>query len=227
MIFRRWMMRWLYGCVFFGTMFSVALPSEAVESDGGAKDRWAGFYVSHGISHRFWSTKNYKGYENNTLGLFEEWETTRWTSSIIPYMASVRGELRYMDLLGTIELLEKQVLPEGRDGGPYLKNLSSLWQIAVLCVPRLVFFPNSSFRPSFHAGIGLSLLNDKVLDDGTRYNFNLLTGCGLEIDFFRQWTMLADIRLEHFSNGGLMYLTNRAVIGMESVSGVIGLRHPF
>jgi len=27
------------------------------------------------------------------------------------------------------------------------------------------------------------MLNDKVLEDGTRYNFNLLAGGGLEIDF--------------------------------------------
>jgi hypothetical protein len=227
MIFRRWMIQWLCGYVFFATILSDALPSEPVGSDGDAKDSWAGFYVSRGISHRFWSIKNYKGYENNTLGLFEEWEMARWTSSIIPCMASVRGELRYMDLFGTIELVEKQVPLEKCDGGPYLKDLSSLWQIAALCVPRLVLFPNSVFRPSLHAGVGLSVLNDKILENGTIYNYNLLAGCGFEVDFLRQWSMLADIRLEHFSNGGRMYLTNRAVIGLESVSGMIGLRHPF
>lgn len=188
---------------------------------------WGGAYGASGTSKRLWSVKEYQGYKTDRAGLFREVESFDLVPLPVSAQWSVRYELRVERLSGTIELEEAQVLPEKRTGGPYRKSLDSYWQVAGLCVPRLVLFPDSPVRPSLHVGFGLSLMNKKIIEDGTLYNYNLLGGAGLEADVSKRWSVFADCRLEHYSNGGRMYLTNKTAIGLESVSGVVGVRREF
>ncbi|MEI7435433.1 MAG: acyloxyacyl hydrolase [bacterium] len=188
---------------------------------------WYGAYVSGGSTKRLWSVKEYTGYKPGRVGLFREAEIGDGTHPGIPWRWSVRYELMCERLSGTVELVEDQVPPDERTGGPYMKSLNGLWQLAGLWVPRVVFFPNSPVRPSLHAGIGLSVMNEKILEEGTYYNFNFVGGGGVEADISKLWSVFVDCRLEHYSNGGAMSLTDKAVIGLESISCVLGVRREF
>ena len=208
----------------------ILCPADAAEPDlgpGSPRRAWRGAYGSSGTAQHLWSVKQYTGYENQRVGVFEERETGEWVRSSIPLQWSMRYELRYERLFGSVHLVPDQVVREKRTGGPYVRDLDGLWQVALLWVPRLVAFPDSPVRPSVHAGLGLSWMNEKILEDGTYYNFNILAGCGIESDLSAQWALLIDCRWEHYSNGGCMYLTDKTAIGLESVNGMIGVRREF
>ena len=188
--------------------------------------RWIGGYAARGAHHHLWSAGEYFGYENAAAAGFLEWPTA-WSIPLpIRNEQTVRTELRYEYLWGTIPLHENQVPEAERHGGPYSTTLAN-HQIACLLVRRFVFLPDHMFRPALHLGGGLSVLDHKILKEGTLYNFNLLGGCGTEVDLTGEWSAFVDARWEHFSNGGRMRLTDAAVIGLESVSAVVGLRHAF
>ena len=202
--------------------------AEETNSEAAVKAKiWYGAYFSDGTTMRLWSVKEYKGYRPQRLGVFREAEIGDGTHPTIPWRWSSRYELVCERLSGDIELVEDQVPPAERTGGPYMKSLDGLWQLAALWVPRVVFMPDWPVRPSLHAGIGASMMNKKILEDGTYYNFNFVGGAGLEADITKLWSIFADCRLQHYSNGGAMSLTDKAVIGLESISYVIGVRREF
>ena len=218
----------LAGVVLAGDGIWHAAQAEETNSVAASKAKvWYGAYVSDGTTKSLWSVKEYKGYKPYRLGLYREAEYGDGTPSAIPWRWSARYELQCERLSGTIELVENQVPPEERNGGPYPKSLDGLWQVAGLWVPRVVFFPESPVRPSLHLGIGLSYMNKKILEDGTYYNYNFVGGGGVEVDVSRLWSLFVDCRLEHYSNGGAMSLTHKAVIGLESISCVLGVRREF
>ena len=188
--------------------------------------RWIGGYAARGEHYHLWSAGEYFGYENAAAAGFVEWPTVWSVPLPIRNAQTVRTELRYEYLWGTIPLHENQVPAEERHGRPYYTTLDN-HQIAGLLSRRFVFLPDHTFRPTLHLGGGLSLLDHKILKEGTLYNFNFFGGCGAEADFTTEWSAFMDVRWEHFSNGGRMYLTDAAVIGLESVSGVVGLRRAF
>ncbi len=190
------------------------------------KKRWIGLTGSWGGHHHLWSATDYKGYKNKTAGVFMEWETEAWVPVPVNMEHTLRLELHYQDIWGTIPLTSDQVPPEKRNGGPYGTTLDH-YNIALLLIRRWVFFPEYFIRPNLNLGFGISVLNKTVLEDGTIHNFNFVGGGGLEADINRQWSAFMDVRWEHFSNGGQIYLTNAAVIGLESINGVFGLRYRF
>ncbi len=198
------------------------LPLQAVAA--AEPERSVGVYMSSGKAHRLWSVQRYTGYKSHRVGLFKETAAGQADVLGIPVQLSVRGEINREALSGTISLRKDQVPKHEWDGTPYLLTLDGNWQIAVLCVPRLIFFPDSPVRPALHLGAGLSWLHRRLLQEGTHYNFNLLAGAGLDADIGGHWSLFADCRWEHYSNGGRMYLTNRSVIGLESVNAMIGIR---
>lgn len=186
---------------------------------------WVGGYASFGRHSHIWSSSVYTGYKNWALGAFYEWESNPW----IPLPADIirrtwQAELHYKRLWGTIPLDEDQIPPEDRDGPPYSTELDH-YQFALRLVRRWVFLPDYFIRPTLHLGFGMSLLNRTIIDDGTLHSFDFVGGGGVEIDLSKRWTLFADLRWEHFSNGGQIYMTNAAVIGPESLNGVFGLRY--
>lgn len=216
------------GTILFGGAARHAATASETNSFGGGQGRtWYGVFGSGGDSIRLWSTKEYSGYQPVRAGAFVEKEAGAWLPRPSLWTWSMRYELEVERLAGTIELVEHQVPAEDRDGGPYMRTLDGLWQLAGICVPRVVFFPDSPVRPSLHAGLGLSWMNEKVIKNGTYYNYNIVGGAGIEADISRQWSLFADCRLEHYSNGGCMYLTDRVAIGLESINCVVGVRREF
>lgn len=232
MKYQRFCVTIFFICIICFVSYGRALGgSESVNSQGpslatGGKKRWVGLAGSQGKNHHLWSATDYKGYKNWTAGMFMEWETDAWVPLSLDMEHTLRVELRYQDIWGTIPLTSDQVPPEKRNGGPYFTTLDH-YTIALLLVRRWVFFPQYFIRPNLHLGFGLSILNKTLLEDGTLHNFNFDGGCGLELDINKQWSTFVDVRWEHFSNGGQIYMTNAAVIGLESVNGVFGIRYRF
>lgn len=191
------------------------------------KKTWIGVYGSTGTQYHIFSANQYKGHKQNALAVFLERESSGyWVPMPVETQRTYRWELRYMDISGTIEIEEVQVPEEKRDGGPYYVTLDHS-QIALLCIRRWVFLPDYFIRPSIHLGLGFSMLDKKILEEGTLYNFNLIGGAGLEMDISPSWTTYFDVRWEHYSNGGKMGLTDAAVIGPESINAVLGIRYAF
>ena len=218
-----WLVCFVLGAAGFGN------ASWAEDASRAAQDpdqRWIGGYAARGEHHHLWSSGDYVGYENAAAAGFVEWPTAWPLPLPIRTEQTLRAELRYEHLWGTIALLENQVPAEERHGGPYSTTLDHQ-QVASLLVRRFIFLPDHTFRPTIHVGAGLSILDHRILKEGTLYNFNFLGGCGSEIDLIGEWSAFVDVRWEHFSNGGSIYLTDAAVIGLESVSGVVGLRRAF
>jgi len=206
-----------------GNAFSADSTSPAAANPA---QRWVGGYAARGEHHHLWSAGEYFGYQNAAAAGFVEWPTASSIPLPLRNEQTVRAELRYEYIWGTIPLHENQVPAEERRGGPYSTTLDN-HLIAGLLGRRFVLLPGHPFRPTLHLGAGFSLLDHKILKEGSLYNFNLFGGCGSEFDLAGEWSAFLDVRWEHFSNGGSMYLTDAAVIGLESVSAVVGLRHAF
>lgn len=187
------------------------------------KKQWIGAYYSLGRHSHIWSSSVYTGYKNWTLGLFYERETDGWIPFPLDTERTWRGEFHFKKLWGTIPLDEDQIPPEDRDGGPYSTTLDH-YQFTLQLVRRWVFLPDYWIRPNLHLGFGLSMLNKTIIEDGTLHSFNFVGGGGVEADLSDRWSIFADLRWEHFSNGGQIYLTNGAVIGPESLNWLFGLR---
>jgi opacity protein-like surface antigen len=111
------------------------------------------------------------------------------------------------------------------EGQPNWAKLDNHYSISLLAVRRWIFLPNRVIRPNAHLGFGFSVMNESVIENGTTWNFNFVGGGGLEYDVIKKWTVYGDVRWEHFSNGGQVYLTNKDVIGPESVNIVLGIRY--
>jgi hypothetical protein len=188
--------------------------------------RWIGAYGAIGTQYHIFSANDYKGYKQNALAVFWEQETGPWIPLPLKSERTMRWELRYSEPRGTIEIVEEQVPKRKRDGGPYYVTLD-LYQVALIGVRRWVFLPDYMVRPSVHLGLGFSLTNRKILEEGTYYAFNLIGGLGLEADVTKRWSAYFDVRWEHYSNGGKMGLTDADVIGPESINAVFGLRYNY
>ncbi len=221
-------------CCIFSLCFMLNLEAfaDSSKSDEDAavetatKERWIGGYGSIGVHHHIWSASDYKGYKNKTAGMFMEWETDPWIPLPVATLRTLRADLRYSRLWGTIEITEDQVPPEKRTGGPYYTTLDH-YLVTLLFVRRWIFLPTYPIRPTLHLGFGISVLNKTILEDGTLHNFNFSGGGGLEADITKKWSAFLDCSWEHFSNGGQIYLTNAACIGPESINGVLGVRYRF
>jgi len=214
--------------------FLFALPLHAEEAGGqddsknNASDqkKWVGFLGSWGRHHHIWSSSNYKGFRNRHFGLFMEWEDDPFSLFSVDMDRTWRAELRYAKLYGTFKIDDDQVVKERLvEGQPNWAKLDNHYSISLLAVRRWIFLPNRAIRPNAHLGFGFSVMNESVIENGTTWNFNFVGGGGLEYDVIKKWTVYGDVRWEHFSNGGQVYLTNKDVIGPESVNIVLGIRY--
>jgi len=189
--------------------------------------RWIGMMGSYGSAMHIWSDRTYTGYENWSSGIFMEWESPRKTIFSLDIGSVWRGEMRYSKLWGTIPLSDDQLTDEElveQAPPPYSMELDHQ-QITFLAVRRWIFLPDYYIRPYLELGFGISFTDKLILTDGTSFAFDFVGGGGVEIDLSKKWTLFAGCRAAHFSNGGQMYLTNKAVIGPESINGVIALRY--
>ncbi|MBW2219033.1 MAG: acyloxyacyl hydrolase [Deltaproteobacteria bacterium] len=188
--------------------------------------RWIGYmHGTVGRPFHIWSAKTYKGYKNVSNGIFMEWET----DALIPFSQlinhTLRIELRYLNLWGTIELKDDQV-PEEEwlQGGPFYTTLNHK-RFSTTVVRRWIIFSYYYIRPTIHLGLGMSWTDKEILKEGTNYNFDFVGGFGIEFDVTNKLSGNIGARWEHFSNGGAIYFTNKRVIGPESINLLISIKH--
>jgi hypothetical protein len=75
------------------------------------------------------------------------------------------------------------------------------------------------FHPlDYEVGVGLSLLNRRIITPGTVWNVLFILGLGVELPGTGAWPTRVGVRLEHFSNGGDVGWTKARPIGLESLS---------
>jgi hypothetical protein len=215
-------------------LFLYAMPSLAQEVDGHVDSEkitpdhktWVGFLGSWGRHHHIWSSSDYKGFRNRHFGLFMEWEDDPLKLLSVDMDRTWRVELRYAKLYGTFKIDDDQVVKERLvEGQQNWVTLDDHYSISLIGVRRWVFLPKQVIRPNVHLGFGFSVMNQSVIENGTIWHFNFVGGGGLEYDLNKKWTIYGDVRWEHFSNGGQIYLTNKDVIGPESINIVLGVRY--
>ena len=214
------------GAIIILLIVILATNADANERDCSDRNRWVGYmHGTLGRPYHIWSAKTYDGYKNISHGIFMEWET----GALIPESSltyqTLRLELRYIKMWGTIELKDDQVpLEEYQMGGPFYTTLDHQ-RFAVTGVRRWIVFPDYSIRPSVHLGFGISWTDKPILKEGTNYNFDFVGGVGVEFDITEKLSGNIGTRWEHFSNGGAIYLTDKHVIGPESINLIVSLRH--
>ena len=207
-----------------GASFAGEHPRE--QKTEAPKEKWIGTYGAIGTQYHIFSANDYDGHKENAWAAFWEVESMPWFPLPVEAQRTLRFELRYAEIHGTIEIVEEQVPSGKRNGGPYYTTLDH-YQVSLLGIRRWIFLPDYDLRPTLHLGLGISWLNKNILEDGTQYNFNLIGGAGLEMDFSDRWCAFLDVRWEHFSNGGKMGLTDKDVIGLESINAVLGIRYAY
>jgi hypothetical protein len=198
------------------------------DSEKGTPDQktWVGLLGSWGRHNHIWSSSNYKGFRNRHFGVFMEWEKDPFRLLSVDMDQTLRVELRYAKLYGTFKIDDDQVVKERLvEGQPNLAKLEDHYSVSLMAVRRWVFLPKRVVRPNVHLGFGFSVMNKSVIENGTVWNFNFVGGGGLEYDLNPKWTVYGDVRWEHFSNGGQVFLTNKDVIGPESINILLGIRY--
>jgi len=219
--------------IFTGTAFAeekekIASDTESASQETSQKNRrWIGAMASYGSAMHIWSDRTYTGYENWSAGIFMEWESPRKSIFSVDIAPVWRGEVQYSKLWGTIPLSSDQLTDEElalEEDDKYDTTLDHQ-QITFLAIRRWIFVPDHYIRPYLELGLGISFTDKLILTDGTIYAFDFIGGGGVEIDLNQKWTLQASCRAAHFSNGGQMYLTNKQVIGPESIKGVIAIRY--
>jgi hypothetical protein len=88
---------------------------------------------------------------------------------------------------------------------------------------RWHFLPQQTWSVYFDGGAGLLYANERVPENGTRFNFTPQAGIGVSFDIGRDVRLLTGVRWQHISNGSL-YDTNP---GRDSVLAYVGLSVPF
>jgi hypothetical protein len=191
------------------------------------KRRWVGIMGSAGSHYHLWSANTYTGYKTASVGAFYEWESERANVFSAELGRTWRVELRYAYLWGTIPIDEDQASDADLLRGPPYSVTLDQHKIALVGVRRWIFLPDYRVRPTAHLGFGMSLVHEPILERGTIWAFDIVGGVGLEADLKERWCLMADVRWEHFSNGGDMGLTSARVIGPESINLVLSLRYRY
>jgi Lipid A 3-O-deacylase (PagL) len=103
-----------------------------------------------------------------------------------------------------------------------------LYQVGLTPYYRLSYPVSPTIRVYGEAGLGITLLNKTLIEEGTLWNFLLTGGLGLDWKIKNQH-FYSFVRFEHFSNGGKLWkegLTESRVIGPETIVFGIGMRFP-
>jgi hypothetical protein len=191
-------------------------------------------HFQYGLPAQFVSEILYSNFEMASLGIALEKECGLW-----PFwgnrklVESLLLEFRFSKIWGRgIELsgdqVSQEVWDQAKKEGHDPRTDWDLYQIGLVPYYRLYYPLAKQVRVYAEAGIGLTLLNKTLIDDGTVWNFLLTGGLGLD------WKLCncpfyVFLRSEHFSNGGKLWgqgIADSRVIGPETLAFGIGMRIP-
>jgi hypothetical protein len=223
--------------IFILLLFSSGISAAAVESDG--KDDllrsnasslltsiqygWPTHYFSQKLYSNFNTFALNIGYEKE--GIFPKfWNRFRLLDSVVL-------EFRLLKLWGRgIPLYYDQVPPEklSRDGKEPRTDWDT-YQIGLTPYYRLYYPITRDYRPYIEVGAGMTWLLEELIEDGTRWNFSLYSGIGMDFKFC-DLPLFLFFRFEHFSNGmklwSQMGIADKRLIGPETMVFGLGFRYP-
>ena len=202
-------------------------PQTETQTEQQTEKRWIGVDASYGRHEHIWSDREYFGYSNSQFGIYYEWLTEPWFTFGPKIDHTYKIVFRYADLRGTIPLSDDQVSDEEAAATDEHYTTLDHKQAVFLGIRRWVFLPDYWIHPNLHLGCGLSVTDKLIIEGGTYYAFSFTGGGGVDIDLNDRWTIFTEASWEHFSNGGQMYLTNKKVIGPESLNTRFGIRYRF
>jgi hypothetical protein len=188
--------------------------------------------LHYGTPFHIWSDRLYSNFQLATLSLTYEKESGLWPfTSNKELTKSFLLEFRLSHIWGKdIELDQDQVSQETWDRAKQEgRNPTVDWdhyQIALIPYYRFYYPLSKEIRIFFEGGFGFSLLNKPLIEDGTAWNFIISGGLGLDFKF--KTPFYTFLKLEHFSNGGdaNLGITDKRVVGPESLVFGIGMRFP-
>lgn len=188
--------------------------------------------VHYGIPWHIWSDRLYWNFELATLSLTYEKDSGLWPfTKNKELVKSFLLEFRLSRIWGKdIELSQDQVSQEtwdrARQEGRYPTVDWDHYQIGLTPYARFYYPIAKAIRLYFEVGLGMTLLNKPLIEDGTTWNFLFSGGFGLDCKF--KTPFYCFLKMEHFSNGGQLWkgFTDKRVIGPESIVFGIGMRFP-
>jgi len=154
------------------------------------------------------SKREYHGYRNGVLALVcspEGWKGFGF-------------EARLQYLWGTIRLGPTQT-PPGWDGTEPRATTLDHWMVGFVPLWRGRVWRGLEFE----GGAGVTWLDRRILEGGTRWNFLLMVGLRWRVAG-GEHPLALGLRLEHFSNGGDIGFTDSEVIGLESLALAVSWR---
>lgn len=191
-------------------------------------------HFQYGLPFQYVSELLYSNFQIAGLGIALEKECGLW-----PFwgnrklVEALLLELRFSKIWGkNIELCRDQVSNntwiQAQKEGHRPRIDWDHYQIGLTPYYRLYYPLAKQVRIYAEAGLGFTFLNESLIEEGTRWNF-LLTG-GLGLDWkIKKFPFYTFIRSEHFSNGGKLWgegFTHNRVIGPETLVFGIGIRYP-
>jgi hypothetical protein len=191
--------------------------------------------VQYGRPTQYFSQKLYSHFNTAALNLSYEKEGPYlrfWNR--VHLLDSFLLEFRFLKIWGNgIPLYYDQVSPAKREEAAREgKEPTTDWdtyQIGLTPYYRLYYPITKSLRPYFELGVGLTWLFEELVENGTRWNFSLYSGIGMDFKLF-EIPLFAYFRFEHFSNGMKLWsqlgIEEKRLIGPETMVIGLGFRYP-
>lgn len=192
-------------------------------------------HIQYGWPQQYVSEIKYSHFIQTGLGLSYEEECGYWPFFNNHWLIeSLLLELRFSRIWGRdIPLAQDQVSKETWEASQRTgKKPTTDWdhyQLGLTPYYRLYAPVNRDLRFYLEMGLGLACLNKPLIDEGTKWNFLISGGLGLDWKIYKI-PFYSFVRFEHFSNGGKLWkegLTDKRVIGPESMILGLGIRFPF
>jgi hypothetical protein len=188
--------------------------------------------LHYGIPFHLWSDHLYWNFQIATLSLTYEKEWGLWPfTKNKDLVKSFLLEFRLTRIWGKdIPLSDDQVsqetLAKAHQEG---RNPTVDWdhyQIGLTPYLRFYYPLAKKIRLYAELGMGLTLLDKPLIEDGTTWNFLFSGGFGLDFKF--KTPFYTFLKVEHFSNGGQLWkgFTDKRVIGPEAIVFGLGMRFP-
>jgi hypothetical protein len=192
------------------------------------------FHLQYGIPYQYVSDSLYSNFNLASLAVSLEKECGLWPFfNNQKLVESLILEFRLSRIWGKdIELSQDQVSPQIWDQAQKEgRRPRTSWdhsQIGLVPFYRMYYPFNKKVRAYAEAGLGITFLDAPLIEEGTRWNFQISGGLGLDY-YLKGIPFYSFLRFEHFSNGGKLWkegFTDQRVIGPETLILGLGFRIP-